>query len=598
MPRLSLCLVPLLLLTLAFTFAPATAFAAAPSKKSSSALSRQIGAFDSLCANAQRAARRDLWLEQENRFKALEAAAKGDTAAKAAFYAARSRQELGKRSYLAADHRQAAALFGRVADAYGKNSLAGESLYKQASILNDLHDRPGAEKALKRLIRSYPKSAEAQKAKTLLASIQAGGSSASASAPSASQNRASSPQGKPAGQEAANAASRSASSAASSVTIRSIRWEGKAQKAVVILDLDAGTNYSHAFLPADAKAKLPARVYLDIGHALPGEAVQSGVRPKDLVVSRIRTGPSSGGTRVTLECDGLACYAVRNSAESPGSIEIELSRKQDIKGGIVVGSKAARSGGSGRTQGPSGQNADPRAGRASSVIEQLGLTVKTIMIDAGHGGKDPGAQHNGIVERRFTLAMAKRLGALLEKKGFTVLYTRTDNTYISLQDRPDKANNKKADLFISIHINANPKSSVRGLETYYLDEAKSDDAVTVAARENAVSVKNISDLQFILTDLMLGSKLKESHKLAECVHKGILQSLRKVKLPAHSNGVRSAPFYVLMGARMPAILVEFGYITNDGDAANLKNERFLQHQAEGLVNGIMQYKAEVAKMAP
>jgi N-acetylmuramoyl-L-alanine amidase len=160
------------------------------------------------------------------------------------------------------------------------------------------------------------------------------------------------------------------------------------------------------------------------------------------------------------------------------------------------------------------------------------------------------------------------------------------------------ANSKKADLFISIHVNANPKPGVRGLETYYLGEAKTKDAQTVAARENGVSVSKVSDLQFILTDLMLSSKVKESRHLAERVHEGILKRLRGAKLADPDNGVRSAPFYVLMGARMPAILVEFGYISNKDDAANLKNDAFLQRQAEGLVQGIKQYKADLAKAIP
>jgi N-acetylmuramoyl-L-alanine amidase len=160
------------------------------------------------------------------------------------------------------------------------------------------------------------------------------------------------------------------------------------------------------------------------------------------------------------------------------------------------------------------------------------------------------------------------------------------------------ANSKKADLFISIHVNANPKPGVRGLETYYLGEARTQNAQAVAARENGVSARNVSNLQFILTDLMLSSKVKESRHLATCVHNGILRRLRGAKLPAHDNGVRSAPFYVLMGARMPAILVEFGYITNEHDAANLKNDAFLQRQAEGLVQGIKQYRADLAKAVP
>ncbi|MDR0826911.1 MAG: N-acetylmuramoyl-L-alanine amidase [Desulfovibrio sp.] len=236
--------------------------------------------------------------------------------------------------------------------------------------------------------------------------------------------------------------------------------------------------------------------------------------------------------------------------------------------------------------------------KTNAVLKQLGLTVQTIMIDAGHGGKDPGAQAFGLTEKNFTLDMARRVGDSLRKKGFTVIFTRSGNNYLSLQERPDAANAKKADLFISIHANANPNPARRGLETYYLSEAKSNDAVTVAARENGVPVQEISDLQFILTDLMLSSKVKESRHLAECAHKGILGSLRKARVSVLDNGVRAAPFYVLVGARMPAILVEFGYISNKDDAANLKRDSYLQKQSDGLAEGILQYKKELAANAP
>ncbi|MDR1947457.1 MAG: N-acetylmuramoyl-L-alanine amidase [Desulfovibrio sp.] len=238
------------------------------------------------------------------------------------------------------------------------------------------------------------------------------------------------------------------------------------------------------------------------------------------------------------------------------------------------------------------------AEKNSALLAQLGLEVKTIMLDAGHGGKDPGAEGAGIVEKNFTLDMAKRLGAILRRRGFTVLYTRSGNGYLTLQQRPNAANAKKADLFISLHVNANPKPSVRGLEIYYLSEAKTGDAVTVAARENGVSAGKISDLQFILTDLMLSSKVKESRRLAETVHRGILNSLKKAGLPAFDNGVRSAPFYVLLGARMPAVLVEFGYITNKDDAASLKSDKYLSRQCEGIADGIEQYRLELAGTAP
>lgn len=228
-------------------------------------------------------------------------------------------------------------------------------------------------------------------------------------------------------------------------------------------------------------------------------------------------------------------------------------------------------------------------------VKQLGLTVNTIMIDPGHGGKDPGTQGNGIRERDLTLSFAKILGKELQRAGYTVLYTRTNNTYLALNKRTELANAKKADLFLSIHVNSNKNSKISGLETYYLDEANSDSARKVAARENSVSMSKVSDVQFILTDLMLNSKLKESRALAKCVHSNILRELRAKKISFKDNKVRPAPFYVLMGARMPSVLIELGYVSNRNDAKKLKNTAFLTHQARGIVRGIAAYKQEVAK---
>ena len=245
-----------------------------------------------------------------------------------------------------------------------------------------------------------------------------------------------------------------------------------------------------------------------------------------------------------------------------------------------------------------GKGAD-KAGRSAEKIgtlaQQLGLTVRTIMLDPGHGGKDPGTTANTIQESLFTMQMAKKVAAALEAQGFTVILTRTKDTYIPLQERPLMANAQKADLFISLHANANANSAIQGLETYYLDSAKSKDAALAAARENGIDVGGVSDLQFILSDLTGNSKRNESHRLASMVQKEILNRAANGKQAMVDNGVRSAPFYVLMGAKMPAILVEFGYVTNTEDATNLRSDRFLQLQAAGLADAVSAYKRAVEK---
>ncbi len=571
-----------------------------PGGKSGSSLSSLQAQFDALVQDPQRGALRESWLTLEGKFKALAAKSRGETEARAAFYQARTREELGRRSYNPGDHLQAVELYGEVARIHTRYSVAPESLYRQAAVLAyRLNDAAGARASAELLVKSYPKYAIADEGRKLLQELDA-------ASPGASRAEAGADTGKMAAAQD-SAAAKGEKASPSSVTLKNIRWQGKSDRATITLELDTKPRYAYEFVPPDSDANTPARLYLDIPGALPAASIKPGLAPKGLIVTRIRTDQAGDGTRIMFDCDGLQCYAVNSPSSAPHTIRIEVSRKADIKGGIKVlrgekqgaGKAAAedpeRTGGTGR-QALSGKGAGSKP--PGSLMEQLGLTVQTIMLDAGHGGKDPGTMHNGIVERDFTLSMTKRVGTLLQKKGFTVLYTRTSNRFISLQDRPDIANRKKADLFISVHANANPDPAVRGLEVYYLDMAKTTDAAKVAARENAVSVKNISDLQFILTDLMLSAKLEESRDLAHCVRDGMLKELRQAKLPAHENGVRSAPFYVLMGARMPAVLVEFGYVTHKEEAANLCSEKFLQRQAEGLVDGIVAYKVKLAKFAP
>ena len=371
------------------------------------------------------------------------------------------------------------------------------------------------------------------------------------------------------------------SSKAIAGTLKKISWTGTRERGAILIELSGRASYQCDYLPADPAKKIPPRIRITLPRLAPAPGIMASVIPRNVPVSHIRTALSGEDTRIILDCAQVSAYAASVQKSSPFTLCIELSRRKDIKGGIAV------SGGTGKKKGTAQE----------SLAEQLGLTVETVMLDAGHGGRDPGTMTGKIVERQFTLKMAKLVGSLLRKNGFTVLYTRSGDRFLSLEERTVAANDKKADLFISLHANANNDSTVQGLETYYLDMAKTKGAATVAARENAVSAGKVSDLQFILTDLTLNTKLEESHELASCIHKGILGQIRKARYGFHDNGVRSAPFYVLTGARMPAVLVEFGYVTNKDDAAKLSSDRFLQYQAAGLVDGIVAYKDKVARVA-
>jgi N-acetylmuramoyl-L-alanine amidase len=226
-----------------------------------------------------------------------------------------------------------------------------------------------------------------------------------------------------------------------------------------------------------------------------------------------------------------------------------------------------------------------------SLAKQLGLGVKRIVIDAGHGGKDPGAiGRNGIKEKDIVLKLAKLVAKKVrEDLKCQAILTRRDDVFLALEKRTAIANVKKADLFISLHVNAHRNRKICGLETYILNIALDEDSMNLAARENATSRKNISDLQMILNDLMLNTKINESSRLAEFVHRGFLKELRKGYKIVRNRGVRQAPFYVLIGAEMPAILIEIGYITNSVENRRLCTETYLKKTASGIVKGIGSY---------
>jgi N-acetylmuramoyl-L-alanine amidase len=216
--------------------------------------------------------------------------------------------------------------------------------------------------------------------------------------------------------------------------------------------------------------------------------------------------------------------------------------------------------------------------------------VSRIIIDPGHGGKDPGAiGPKGVKEKDITLAVSKELAVRLHEDGFEIFLTRKNDTFIPLEKRTAFANKNKADLFISVHVNANDKVSLRGVETYFLNLTTDASALKVADRENAVASKSMSDLQFIIKDLMLNARINESSRFASSIQKSIISSLGKAGHTNKDHGVKQAPFYVLMGAQMPSILIETGFITNATESKLLQNKSYQNSIIKGIISGINFY---------
>lgn len=232
-----------------------------------------------------------------------------------------------------------------------------------------------------------------------------------------------------------------------------------------------------------------------------------------------------------------------------------------------------------------------------SLARQLGLGVARVVIDAGHGGHDPGAQAYGVVEAELVLDVARRLQKLLLKEeGIEVEMTRSTDVFIPLEERTAIANRASADLFLSIHANASRNSSARGVETYYLNFASNPEAEEVAARENSASSRTLHVLPDIIRAIALNNKLDESRDFAELVQKSMAKRLRPQNAQLKSLGVKRAPFVVLIGASMPSVLAEISFVTNRQEASLLKTGAYRQKIAEALYDAVMQYQRSLKKV--
>jgi N-acetylmuramoyl-L-alanine amidase len=242
----------------------------------------------------------------------------------------------------------------------------------------------------------------------------------------------------------------------------------------------------------------------------------------------------------------------------------------------------------------------PSANAARSLTRALGLKVNRIVIDAGHGGHDDGTiGPNGVIEKDVVLDVALRLSRLVQDRmGAEVILTRSDDTFIPLHERTAIANERKADLFLSIHANSSPAPEVAGTETFYLNLTASPGAMSVAARENAGADKSVGDLKDLIQSITLNDKVEESQTFAETIQTSIQSQAARSNAAARNRGVKRAPFVVLIGASMPSVLAEIGFLSNARDESNLGKPEYRQKVAEALYKGLFQYSQSLSHFAP
>ncbi|WP_291319650.1 N-acetylmuramoyl-L-alanine amidase [Desulfonatronospira sp.] len=542
---------------------------------------------------------RSHWLSLADRFQqALDEDPEGKQKAQALYYLGRTYQELGKKSFLPSDFEKAEEFYTRAVREHPGTDFAGRSQYRRAE-LQLRHHRDSAQAYLEylRVVYNHSSSSKKDAAQEALRELdrknleKINGKSASLDLDTVSEpqkTRQPFLEERPITDSNITDAPRQDRADTDSRTARlvDIRHWSSDEYTRIVLDLDAQVDYYHKLLKPDEDLGTPHRLFIDLEKTRQGEKIAGEENIADGILNRIRSAQhTEDKSRVVLDIDELDDFRVF-ALENPFRIVVDVYSPEERQVLHTV-------------EGEPEVSLDPERARLSSgsLLEQLGLKVQTIMIDPGHGGKDPGAVAGNFKEKDIVLRMSRVLGRKLEQEGFDVLYTRTEDVFVPLEERTAMANSKKADLFISVHANAHRNPNVRGFEVYYLNFAQDEDAKRVAARENAVSTQKISDLQYILTDLMLSSKISESRDLAKKVHEVTLDSTRGMFTDLDTNGVRQAPFYVLMGAQMPAILLEMGYMTNKKDMRLLQNDDFMRYMARGLTMGITSYRDKIEQFA-
>jgi N-acetylmuramoyl-L-alanine amidase len=359
-----------------------------------------------------------------------------------------------------------------------------------------------------------------------------------------------------------------------------IRYASTESRTRVTLELSSEVRFETHTLKDDPSKGLPPRIYIDlIGSRLGADAKQP-ISIQEGLLRRVRTAQFSVDVvRVVLDMTSLGDYRT-SFLSDPYRLVVDIEARDNGEKTALLEKKK-----------------EPLAQAKAPKPQFAGL--RKIVIDPGHGGKDPGAIGvGGIAEKDVVLSVARKLALKLKKEmGVEVILTRNDDSFVELKERTAIANAQQADLFISLHLNASPNPEARGIETYYLDNTTDEAANRLAARENAVSRASVTDIQFILSDMIQNLKLEDSITLANRLHASVVSQVGRRYGEVKDLGVKKALFYVLVGARMPSVLVEMFFVTNQSESRALAKESYQDALADALFDGIKKYQesAQVVK---
>jgi N-acetylmuramoyl-L-alanine amidase len=340
-------------------------------------------------------------------------------------------------------------------------------------------------------------------------------------------------------------------------------------RVVIELDRPVAIKTSPRRLPADSRAERPERLYLDLEGIWVGRRFEKGLEVDDGLLEGVRIGQNTRrAIRVVIDLERYDRHRV-----------ITLSHPDRL----VIDVYGAREGGESTRWPVDGRPDAPRLPAGMRAIQ-------TVVLDPGHGGRDPGAIGvGGVREKDVTLRLARSLAPRLEALGFEVVLTRDDDRKIGLEERTAIAEAASGDLFVSLHANAARRRSVHGVETYYLDENHERHSLTVAARENGVAPSAVNELQRTLAKLRVSEVSPQSKRLAERIQRQIVGGMPS-SWPIEDLGAKRGPFYVLFLSSMPAVLVETGFLTNTKEARRLRNRSYLDAMADQIALALDGYR--------
>jgi N-acetylmuramoyl-L-alanine amidase len=553
---------------------------------------------------------------------------KDAAAPKALYEAGNLTMELSRYSGFRTDLAAARDLYRQAGEKYPKSPLADDALYKAGLAERALGDLPAACAVMQKVVSAYPKSGYLDLARKEIREIQAdpafrptptrtpakGTTKPSAErSPIADAKPTPLPASSPAPTAAPTPTVASGKDAVAptgpvegraalvgAVSVEAIRFWANPEYTRVVIDLSGASQPTHFAVAGSEEEKLPPRIVIDI----PGSTLKDPkLPPVDVGNGLLRN--TADQVRVVLDLESVGSYHAF-TLPNPNRIVVDVFGAQKAPGARLAPPPppALPAAPPAIASAPSTGTAAPRAAATAATEEepptlaqQLGLTVRRVILDPGHGGKDPGAiGPSGLKEKDVVLDIGLRLrSALRERYGLEVIMTRETDVFLELPERTAIANTKEGDIFISIHANASRRRAASGVETYYLNLASSRESAETAARENMTSVAGIGDLNKILAELLVTTKVVESSKLARTIQGSVVGNLRKRFGDIQDLGVKQAPFYVLIGALMPSVLAEVSFISNKTEEKRLAQEAYRAALAESLAEGIGGYLRRMGK---